>query len=249
MTTVEDISKFLSAKFPLDTACGFDNVGLLVGDKNDIVKSVLVCLDCDKSAVEKAKTLGANLIVTHHPVIFDGIKSVTADSVVFELIKSGISVISMHTNLDIAKDGVTETLCRILGGKDIESFVCHDDFIIRKCKFDGLCSDYLAGIIKEKLGFSVRYCDGGKPINTALVCSGSGGNFIFDAIADGFDALITADVKHNQFIDAQNSGISLFDAGHYSSENIIVPVLCDLLKTNFGDIKLATHSLSSIKCN
>ena len=102
MMTVNNILEFLSEKYPLDTACDFDNVGLLVGDKNAAVTKAVICLDCDINAVNYAKSIGAELIVTHHPVIFSGLKSILAGGVVYELVKSDISVISMHTNLDIA---------------------------------------------------------------------------------------------------------------------------------------------------
>ena len=244
---VYDILDFLNQKFPLDTACDFDNVGLLVGNGNDEVKLVLLCLDCEKSAVQKAKELGANLIITHHPVIFDGLKSVTEDSVVFDLIKSGISVISMHTNLDVAKGGVTETLCRVLGIENIKDYVCHDGFLIRSGTVGGLLAPALAEKIKNALGCCVRFNDNGKPINNVLVCSGSGGDFLIDAKQGGFDALICADVKHNIFIDAINSDVCVFDAGHYASENVILPVLCELLRREFSGLSVESHNLKTLK--
>ena len=122
MVTVNDIFEFLSEKYPLDTACDFDNAGFLVGNKETIVTKILVCLDCDKFALEKASEMGCELIITHHPVIFDPLKSVTHGDIVYELIKSDISVISMHTNLDIAKNGVTEALCEALELKSIKPY-------------------------------------------------------------------------------------------------------------------------------
>ena len=96
MMTVNNVLEFLKEKYPLDTACDFDNVGLLVGDGNAAVTRAVVCLDCDINTVNHAKNMGAELIVTHHPVIFSGIKSILAGDVVYELIKANISVISMQ---------------------------------------------------------------------------------------------------------------------------------------------------------
>lgn len=244
---VIDIFNFLNEKYPVTTACEFDNAGLLVGDGEREVDTVLVALDCDITAVNKARAVGAGLIVTHHPVIFDGLKSVTKGSVVYELVKSDIAVISMHTNLDIAVGGVTERLCEALSLTDVKSFVAHDGFIIREADCPITDADKLAMHIKESLGGAVRYVGGEKPIKRVLVCSGSGGEFLSDAKEGGFDALITADVKHNVFIDAINNGISLFDAGHYASENVIVDPLTSLLSEQFKGIKFITHSHNKIK--
>lgn len=236
MMTVNKILEFLSEKYPLDTACDFDNVGLLVGDKNTTVTKTLVCLDCDINAVNYAKSIGAELIITHHPVIFSGLKSILAGDVVYELIKAGISVISMHTNLDIAVGGVTESLCSAIGLKNVKPFVAHDGFLIREAECDICDADSLAEHIKSQLGTAVRYADSAKPIKRVLVCSGSGGEFLSDVIYGGYDALISADIKHNVFIDAINKGVAIFDAGHYQSENVIVKPLCELLSNNFSDI-------------
>ena len=99
---VTDIFEFLNNLYPTDTACDFDNVGILVGSPDNEVKKVLIALDCNKETLENAIRMGCDTVVTHHPVIFSPLKNVLSGSIVFELIKNDISVISMHTNLDIA---------------------------------------------------------------------------------------------------------------------------------------------------
>lgn len=247
MIKVIDIYDYLSGLYPLETACDFDNVGLLVGDKDTAVSSVVVALDCDSNAVERAKALGSNLIVTHHPVIFDPLKSVTAGSVVYELIKNGITVISMHTNLDIAQGGVNDCLCKALYLSDISVFTTSDGFNIRSATSPVSNPDVLAEHIKTSLGCNVRYVKGESPIKKLLVCSGSGGDYLDDAISGGFDALITADVKHHLFVEAANNGISLFDAGHYHTEDIVVQSLCDTISKNFAEITVFAHHSNKIK--
>ena len=165
MMTVNNVLEFLTDKYPLDTACDFDNVGLLVGDGESAVTKAVVCLDCDINTVNYAKEIGANLIVTHHPVIFNGLKAVTVGTVVYELVKANISVISMHTNLDIAVGGVTENLCAAIGLTNVKPYVAHDGFLIREadCPIHG--ADALASHIKSSLGGAVRYADSGKEIN------------------------------------------------------------------------------------
>ncbi len=246
MMTVNSILDYLKEKYPLDTACDFDNVGLLVGDSKTTVNRAVVCLDCDINAVNYAKSIGAELIVTHHPVIFSGLKSVLAGDVVYELVKANIAVISMHTNLDIAVGGVTENLCEAIGLKNVKPFISHSGFLIREAECDITNAERLAEHIKMQLGTAVRYVDSGKDIRRVLVCSGSGGEFLQDVISGEYDALISADIKHNIFIDAINNGVAVFDAGHYQSENIIVEPLCKLLKNQFCDIVFECYN-NSIK--
>lgn len=247
MITVNDVLNFLNSKYPVEDACDFDNVGLLVGDGNETVKKVLVCLDADISAVKEAINVGANLIVTHHPVIFDALKSVTDGNILIPIIKNNISVISMHTNFDVGVGGVNDILCSLLPLKNVKKFKASDGYILNYAETDISDPDLLADKIKKVLGFSVRYV-AGRPIKKLLVCSGSGGNFIGDAVSGGFDALITADVKHNHFIEAINSGISLFDAGHYATENICVKPLTELLKKEFP-VDVYSYEPDFIKAN
>ena len=247
MMTVNNILDYLKEKYPLDTACDFDNVGLLVGDGNAAVTKAVVCLDCDINAENNANEIGANLIITHHPVIFGGIKSVTAGTVVYEAIKSGISIISMHTNLDIAVGGVTERLCEAIGLTNVKEFISHDGFLIREADCDIHDADALAQRIKQGLGGAVKYADSGREIRRVLVCSGSGGNYLGDVIWGGYDALISADIKHNVFIDAVNAGVTVFDAGHYASENVIVKPLCKQLSDAFSEIEFTVFNNDKIK--
>ncbi len=246
MVTVNDIFEFLCEKYPLDTACDFDNVGFLVGNKETIVTKALVCLDCDKYALETASEMGCELIITHHPIIFDPLKSVTHGDIVYELIKSDISVISMHTNLDIAKGGVTDSLCEALELKNVKPYTAHDGFLIRSAKTDIESPDEFALHIKEKLGYSVRYV-GENLIVNVLICSGSGAEFIEDVITDNFDAIITADVKHHFFIEAINKGISIFDCGHYASEVVVVRPLTELLVNRFDETEFLSYYSDKLK--
>lgn len=239
--TVKNIFDFLESKFPTNTACDFDNVGILVGDANAEVTKALIALDCTALTVEEAINNGCNLIITHHPVIFNPLKNVLKGSIVYSLIENSISVISMHTNLDIAENGVCETLCKVLSPKTIENVTAHDGFMLKKCTVSPISSDDLADLLKTKLGGCVRYMPSERPIENVLFCSGGGGSFIEDAIANGCDALVTGEAKHSQFLLAQHHGISLFDAGHFNTEDIIVEPLKELLKSEFNTEFLTTH--------
>lgn len=247
MITVGDILGYLCGKYPPDTACDFDNVGLLIGDKNQTVTGALVCLDFDKGALVKALKEGCELIITHHPVIFDPLKSITAESLVYRAIRAGVSVISMHTNLDIGEGGVNDRLCEALKLQNITPFTAEDGYLLKCGSIAPIGADDLAQQIKKQLGGGVKYVSGDRMIERVLVCSGSGGGYLSEALSGGFDALITADVKHNVFVDAINYGISLFDAGHYDTEKVICEPLSKELKENFGDIEFIPYTHKMIK--
>lgn len=245
MVTNGQIYDFLCEKFPPYLALDFDNVGFILGSKSDEVSGAITALDCDINTVNFAKETNSNLIITHHPVIFDPIKTVTEDDLVYKIIKSGISVICMHTNMDIAKGGVNDCLLKALTLKEIKSFETSDGFTIRSGIFGG-DADTLAQEIKQKLNCNVRYTGSGI-IKKVLVCSGSGGEYLNDAVTGGFDALITGECKHHHFINAINCGIALFDCSHYASENVIVKPLTKLLKTNFKDVSFNEFNNTFIK--
>ncbi len=245
--TVNEILSYLDDKFPIFDALEFDNVGLLIGDGKAKVKKALISLDCTLETVERAVETGAELIITHHPVIFNPLKNVLSGSVAYELLKNNISVISMHTNLDVAEGGVNDCLCKALGLFDVKPYVSSDGFTLRSAKCKEIAPEAFAENLKQKLGGMVKYVEGKKPIEKLLVCSGSGGEFVYNAVADGFDALISADIKHHQFLDAQNAGISIFDCGHFNTEDVVIEPLKELLKNRFPSVEFSVSHISNIK--
>ena len=244
--TVKDIFKYLNGLYPVDTACEFDNPGLLVGDSEKEVNNCLISLDCTLSTVQKAVDMGCELIITHHPVIFTPLKNVLADSIVYKLIENNIAVISMHTNLDMGDGGVNDCLCYELELEKVSPVIASDGFILKGGEIPPISADNYAEKIKAKLGGCVKYVDGGKPIKKVLVCSGSGGEFLNEAIKHNFDALVTADVKHHEFLQAFDNEISLFDAGHFNTEVIVLKPLCANLKQKFDDINFTVDHTTSI---
>lgn len=244
---VKDLFNFLNNLYPTDTACDFDNVGILVGDEKAEVKKALIALDCRLETVKKAKENDCDLIITHHPVIFKPLSNVLSGSTVFELIKNGISVISMHTNLDIADGGVSEKLCEKLGLTKISTVTASDGFLLKSGIISPTKPQNFAERIKKALNTNVKFVKGKNEITKVLVCSGSGGEFLEDAISFGYDAYVTSEIKHHQFLEAADKGISLFDAGHFNTEDIIVEPLKDLLSNEFKDIEFITYHDDIIK--
>lgn len=244
---VFDIYEKIDWYYPFLTACDFDNVGLLVGDKNAEVTGAVVALDCTSDVVDFAIEKGANVIVTHHPVIFNPLKNVSGDSVVYKLIKNGIAVISAHTNLDTGANGVNDCLCGKIGLKVTKSLLI-DGLLIRAGEMPkSVSAQELALRCRDSLlATRIRFTDGGKSIKKIAVCSGGGGSLLSEVMASGADAFVTGEVKHSDFIAAKNAGFTLVECGHFESENIIVPPLCNLLKRELPQIEFTEYTQSAI---
>lgn len=248
--TVNDIYSFLDRQYDFSSACDFDNVGLLIGDKKSTVTKITVALDCTSSVVEFAKENGAELIITHHPVIFGGIKAVKSETAVYKAVKNGISVISAHTNLDIADGGVNDALCKVLQLTDIESFLCFDGFAIRKGTLPTeMTAEELADYASKRLCANARFVDNGKKIKTVAICSGSGSDFLTDAMNSGADAYISSEIKHNVFIEAVENNFSIFDLGHFATEKIIVETLTNVLKKQFPKVQILPYQKETVRYN
>lgn len=245
--TVKEIYNFLNSLFPVSTACDFDNSGLLIGDPEAEINNTLISLDCTLETVKNAIKNNCQLIITHHPVIFSPIKNAVSGSVVYELIRNNIAVISMHTNLDIADGGVTDSLCKAIGIEEIQPVTASDGFLLRGGVISPVNAENFAKSLKTALGSNIRYVDGGKSIEKVLVCSGSGGEFVADAIFGGYDALVTSEIKHHQFLMAQDNQISAFDAGHFATEVIVIKPLMELLQKQFPRFSFLTDTESTIK--
>ena len=239
--TVRDIYGYINSIAPYDMQLGFDNSGLNVGGMDAHVRKIGVCLDLTEQAVDFAIDNGMDLIISHHPVIWSGLKSVRPDDVVYSLIKNGIAALSAHTNLDSANGGVCDTLCMALGINTLENAYL-DEFpdvpIARLGVIDGeMTADDFAAFLKEKLSSpDVRYHSCGRAVHKIGVFNGAGTDLIPFAKAHGADSVVTGDVKHHEWLDAAKMGINLFDAGHFCTENIIVQKLCGLINSRFGDI-------------
>lgn len=245
--TIDKIYEFLNEKFPVASALDYDNPGFLIGDETADIRSAVLALDCTDSAIDTAIENNAKLIITHHPVIFKGLKSIKKDDVVYRLIENGISVISMHTNLDTCKDGVNDALAGVLELRNVTSLTAEDGFTYRKGELMGeVNSNDFAAFVGKKLDTAVKYVGKGR-VKTVAVCGGSGAELLYDCKANGCDAFITSEVKHHQFLEAAKIGLTLIDAGHFPTEDTVIEPLCELLKKQFTDVEFITDHFSPIK--
>lgn len=249
MITVYDVFQALDCLAPAERKMDFDNVGLLVGRRDTPVHRVLAALDVTDEVISEAEGESADLIVTHHPVIFQPVKSITDETSagrhLLRLIGAGISVISMHTNLDAADRGVNDALARSLGLNGISLLTVDGT--------DSSGAEYCCGrmgetgrtmtlqeflpAVENALGADgLRYCDAGAAVRRVAVVGGNGGSYLKAAIDAGCDTMVTADVKYDVFLEAKECGINLIDADHFCTENTVIPVLAEYLRTAFPSL-------------
>ena len=230
---------------------GWDNVGLLCGRRTKEVKKILVALDPFRTVIDEAIEIGADLIVTHHPLIFaEDVKAVNEDTetgrCLLELIEHGIAAINAHTNLDMAPGGVNDALAQKLAlvnirvadpsGTDEQG---REWGLIRMGEVPEQPLDAFLNRVKTLLGCEgLRYVNGGKPVHKVCVGGGSCGGFITEAAKHGCDTFVTADVKYNQFRTAYELGINLIDAGHFHTETPTMPIVADKLQTAFPEVEV-----------
>ena len=240
MATVKDILSFLETLAPANLKMEWDNVGLLCGSKNTEVTKILVALDPFEGVCKEAADIGAQLIVTHHPLIFRAPNAITDEtsigrSIMF-LCRHGISAVNAHTNLDIAPGGVNDVLAENLGLQNITAL---EDGLLRTGDVTEQSLESFLASVKEKLDCQgLRYVSGGKPVKQVAVGGGSCASEMMDALAAGCDTFVTSDIKYNQFWDAHDLGLNLIDAGHFHTENPVVAVLAEKLRAAFPEIEV-----------
>ena len=232
MANVKDFYGYLNSIAPFETQEDWDNSGMLVGDMDAEVKKVAVVLDITHEEIKKAKAIGADLIISHHPVIFNPIKSVTRGSVPYELVASSINALCCHTPLDIADGGTNDSLAKLLGIEVTRT----EDPILRLGTVEPTTAQELAGKIANTLNTKERYADAGRKIEKIAICTGAGCSLI--EAAGEIDAFITGDASHHNFLDCIQAGITLIAAGHYETEIVVVPVLVKKLQAQFPDIEI-----------
>lgn len=247
MYLVGDFYRAMDAFAPFSTAEKWDNVGLLIGSPAQAVAHALLALDLTSAVLEEARRLHANLVITHHPVIMDKLSAIAAESLVYRAIAGGIAVISAHTNLDLADGGVNDALAARLALHQIQPLHPASDRSVPSLGRIGsiapLSAQALAAHVKETLGAAgLRFVDGGSAITRVAVCGGSCGNMLSAAGQAGADALVTGDVKHHQLLEGLERGITIIDAGHYATEQVILAPLCAYLLNTLPQAQISVCS-------
>ena len=242
MSTVKEILDYTLGLAPQDWKEDWDNVGLLCGHADQDVRRCLVALDVTMSVAQEAFNRGAELIVSHHPLLFSTQSLSDADPagrLLLYLAEHRIAVISLHTNLDSAPGGVNDVLAQRLGLQDISTFDGGDHGIGRIGTAPEQELEAFVRFVKERLGAGgVRYAPGGRPVRRVAVGGGSCMDFLPQAIAAGCDTFVTGDIKYHQFQQAAKLGVNLIDAGHFPTEDPVCEVLCGFLRGQFPEIEV-----------
>ncbi|MBQ1519513.1 MAG: Nif3-like dinuclear metal center hexameric protein [Ruminococcus sp.] len=255
---IDDVISYLNSIYPFNLQEKWDNSGYLVESRGTEVSKILLSLDITNEAVREADLKGAELIISHHPVIFDARKRLVRTDPVYKLVQSGIGALCMHTNLDIAEGGTNGVILQ----KFREAFRISSE----PEPFEEIGSENNLGWIvtldepveTETFGKSIKQLFGceyvresrssNHQLSKIAFCSGSGGSMLRLAADKGCDALVTGDVKHDVWIDANNSGIALFDCGHFHTENIVLTELRRVLEDKFPQLDVEIAEASADPC-
>ncbi len=247
MTTVADILKFMETLAPKAMKMDWDNVGLNCGSMTAPVEKIMVCLDPFEHVCQEAVEKQADLLVTHHPLIFRPWPMVTDDAAItrglMNLVRHNISHICAHTNLDRAPGGVNDILAHTLGLENVQVInPCGTDEqgrpwgLLRMGTVPQQSLEQFLSHVKAVLGCEgLRYCNGGQPVHTVGVGGGGCADGLYDAITAGCDTYITSDLHYNDFWDAQEQGLNLIDAGHFATENPVCAVLAQKIREAFPE--------------
>ncbi|MGL4774057.1 MAG: Nif3-like dinuclear metal center hexameric protein [Clostridium sp.] len=238
---VKEIAEYMEKVAPSFLKESFDNVGLMVGDEEQEVEKILLALDCTKKVIEEAKAINADMIITHHPLLFKKpssiVKSDLQGSKIFELIKNDISLYSSHTNLDSVEGGLNQIISEALGYNNstiIDKNSKNDNAGIGR--FIDLPSEItlqeLINKVKRNLHCpNLRVVRGKETIKKIAIINGSGQDFFYQAMKMGADCIITGDTTYHYVSDFKELGISIIDPGHFNSEwTIFIKSLTSKLK-------------------
>lgn len=238
---VADVYAVIDGFAPFAAAEPWDNVGLLVGNGAQEVTGIITALDITVQVIDEAYRNGCNLLVSHHPIIFDAIKKFTAGQPAYEAARRGMSVISAHTSFDVAAGGVNAILAHKLGLCEVVSLAGEGQPMmgcVGKLP-EAMTPERFARVIENAVGIIPRYNPMGSVITTVGLCGGSGADLMLEAQPPhAYQAFVTADVKHHEFLEAAGRGITLYDAGHYATEAIAMPVITELLQKAFPSTRV-----------
>ena len=240
MLTVAKVYKYLDKLYHFDSQLEWDNSGLLVGNPDKQVNKIAVMLDATHQNITKAINNDVDLIVCHHPLLFHPVQQLPASDPVYRLARNDIALIAIHTPWDMAKDGVNHVLATTLGLEKIELIgtkECGD--MLRLGYLPNPMSEAALGdYIKQKIGVPfVKFVSTKETIRKVAVCGGSGAEFMEDVVKKA-DAFITSDVKYHDFLRAKDYGLTLYDAGHFNTEDISMNTLSVKIAMEFAEAKV-----------
>ena len=248
---IKDIAKLIESKFPEDYAMDGDNVGLLAGDENTEVTKILVCCDVDEYVADEAASVGANLIISHHPRMFHPINRLDESNpeqrTLRKLIKNDIALYTAHTNLDVGRGGINDYMADMLGLKNTQviEVVCEKDGEYhgygRFAKLD-VPVTLKQMLDKCKQVFDLDGCryvgNFDDEINTVAINTGGGAGIMDLCLCLKADLFITGDVKYNPARDAYERGMDIIDVAHYDTEKITMDFFAEFFANEAPEIEV-----------
>ena len=235
MTTAKNIYDYINSIAPFNTQEEWDNAGFLIGEFRKEVKKVVLCLDVTKAVTQLAAERGAELILSHHPVIFNPISKIEKGCPIYSCVENNIAVISAHTNFDRAKCGINYNLAKRLGLQNIRqienSFLAVGE-LESEMRFDEFAKFAVDAL---KAGGS-RYTCGGKTVKTVAVGGGACDEYLDEAMSAA-DCFLTGEMKYHIMLDCSEIGYPVISAGHYETEYESFIMLADTLRKMFPDVE------------
>ena len=249
------VIEILEKQSPKSYACDWDNVGLLVGREDKEIQKIYIALDATDEAIEEAIANGADMLLTHHPMIFKGMKRVTQEDFIgrriIRLIQNDMVYYAMHTNFDVM--GMADLAADYLGISDTRVLEITSvsetgeegigrygnlkkEMTVREC-----CEDIKQAFSLENVKV---FGDLERKVKTAAISPGSGKSVISNALQAGVDVLITGDIDHHEGIDAVAQNMTVIDAGHYGVEHIFIPYMEQYLKREAKELEIAVQPLT-----
>jgi dinuclear metal center YbgI/SA1388 family protein len=236
---ISEITQCIENFAPLNIQESYDNCGLLIGHPDDKVRRILLCLDVTEEVLQEAVAQKCDLVISHHPLIFVGVKKIDSNSLIYQAIQNKIAIYAAHTNLDSATFGVSTILGKKMGLQNLKSL-----------KKNEMSEQYGLGVIGEFatplsetdfLDLVKKVCEipvvqhsklRGKSIKTVALCGGGGSELRQGAINQNADAYVSSDFKHYEYL-SLNTPILLVDAGHFETEQFAVDILYSEICKNF----------------
>ena len=237
---IKEVLSALERFAPLPLQEGWDNAGLQIGLTEAEVSGALLCLDVNEAIVDEAIEKGCNLIVSHHPLLFKGLKTISdgdyVQRTVMKAILNRIAIVSMHTNMDNAKGGVNYKIAEHLGLHDVEFFAEKSGNVEAGSGVVGLLPEPMSAtafiqLVKERFGVKCAQCNELllRPVNKVAICGGSGDFLLADAIAQGADAFITGEMHYHVYF-GQEQKIQICVIGHYESEQFTSEIFKSIIE-------------------
>jgi len=258
-----EITAFLESIAPLQFQESYDNAGLLTGQQDQDITGAMISLDATEAVIDEAIKRNCNLVISHHPIIFSGLKKINGrnyiERSIIKAIKNDIALYAIHTNLDnVYANGVSTEICKRLGLQNTRVLTAKTDIdptgmvgLGSIGEFTNVMNDTeCLAFIKDKMEAKVIRHTAllGSKIKTVAVCGGSGASLLPAAIAQGADIYISADFKYHEFFDANNE-IIIADIGHFESEQFTITLLHRILSEKFSNFALFCTSVNTNPVN